>query len=62
MSYAARDLAGLCLDVTDLDLQLGAGDLVVSGPGLALCGTLLRRDPFLEDLSGPGVEVLAATR
>ncbi|CAN5569426.1 hypothetical protein BH18ACT1_BH18ACT1_06770 [soil metagenome] len=59
-SFAAQDLDGLRVHVTDLDLQLGTGDLEVSGPALAVCGALLRRDPFLDELHGPGVAALRA--
>ncbi len=59
-SFSTRDLAGLRVHVTDLDIQLGDGELELSGPALAVCGALLRRDPFLGELHGAGVAALEA--
>lgn len=57
--FGARSIAGLTVEATDVDLRLGSGGDVVSGPALALCGALLGRADFLSDLSGDGAARLA---
>ena len=51
---------GLTLRATDLDQTFGSGDRVASGPALALCSVLTGRTSMIEELSGPGVGVLAS--
>lgn len=41
-----------------MDLRLGSGGAVVSGPALALCGALLGRVDFVSELSGNGTALL----
>ncbi|MBA3303104.1 MAG: maleylpyruvate isomerase family mycothiol-dependent enzyme [Acidimicrobiia bacterium] len=53
--FGARSIDGLTVEATDVDLRLGSGAAVVSGPALALCGALLGRADFLSELSGDGV-------
>jgi uncharacterized protein (TIGR03083 family) len=54
-----RLAAGLRLVATDLDWSHGEGP-EVGGPGQALLMAICGRPGFLDALSGPGVEVLAA--
>ncbi len=56
--FGARSIAGLTLEATDIDVRLGSGGAIVSGPALALCGALLGRGDFLSELSGDGVALL----
>ncbi|HVE46501.1 MAG TPA: hypothetical protein VNA57_07115, partial [Acidimicrobiales bacterium] len=56
--FGARPIGGLTLEATDLDVRLGSGGAIVSGPALALCGALLGRSDFLSELSGDGVVLL----
>ncbi len=51
---------GLSFEATDLDLTCGRGPEVVRGPAVALCSVLTGRPAMLDQLSGPGVEQLAA--
>jgi uncharacterized protein (TIGR03083 family) len=55
-----RNTDGVWIHVTDLDVHLGDGEAEVSGPALAVCGALLHREPFVDELDGPGVAVLRA--
>jgi uncharacterized protein (TIGR03083 family) len=54
---ARRRIAGLRLTATDTDFSLGAGP-VVAGPAISLLMATAGRPAALEDLSGPGVQVL----
>lgn len=56
--FGARSIAGLTVEATDVDLRLGSGGAVVSGPALALCGALLGRADYLSELAGDGVSLL----
>ena len=56
--FGARPMTGLAVEATDLDLRLGPGPAVVSGPALALCGALLGRADYLSELSGDGLALL----
>ena len=56
--FGARPIAGLTVEATDVDVRLGSGDAVVSGPALALCGALLGRADYRSELSGDGVALL----
>lgn len=58
LGFGARSTTDLTIEATDIDLRLGAGAAVVSGPALALCGALLGRGDFLSELSGAGVALL----
>lgn len=59
MGFGAVDADGLRLAPTDLDLVVGEGE-ELAGPGRSIVCALAGRRPFLDDLSGPGVEVLRA--
>lgn len=52
--------AGLAFEASDLEFRGGPGTTVVRGPALALCAAVCGRRAFLEDLSGEGLDVLAA--
>lgn len=52
-----RRLAGLTLKATDTDWSRGSGPLV-EGPALALLLATTGRKTALEELSGPGLEIL----
>jgi uncharacterized protein (TIGR03083 family) len=54
---AKRRIAGVTLKATDTDFSLGSGP-VMEGPAIALLMVTAGRKAFLEDLSGPGVEVV----
>lgn len=56
--FGARSTAGLILEATDVDLLVGSGGSLVSGPALALCGAVLGRGDYLSELSGDGVALL----
>ena len=56
--FGAQAIAGLTLVATDLDLTLGSGDALVTGPALALCGAVLGRRDYLAELTGEGVPLL----
>lgn len=43
---------------TDVDVSIGHGGQVVTGPAMSMIGVLLRRRTFLDDLSGPGADLL----
>ncbi len=58
LGFGARSIDGLTVEATDVDLRLGSGSAVVSGPALALCGALLGRADFLSELGGEGVPLL----
>jgi uncharacterized protein (TIGR03083 family) len=53
-------VAGLTLRATDLDRTFGSGDRVISGTALALCSVLTGRTSMIEELSGPGIDLLAS--
>ncbi|MGN6696002.1 MAG: maleylpyruvate isomerase family mycothiol-dependent enzyme, partial [Aquihabitans sp.] len=55
MGFGAVDADGLRLAPTDLDLVVGEGE-ELAGPGRSIVCALAGRRPFLDDLSGPGVE------
>jgi uncharacterized protein (TIGR03083 family) len=55
--FGAVDASGLLLAPTDVELVLGDGERI-EGPGRSMVCALAGRAPFLDDLSGPGVEVL----
>jgi uncharacterized protein (TIGR03083 family) len=55
--FGAVDASGLLLAPTDVDLVVGDGDRI-EGPGRSLVCALAGRAPFVDDLSGPGVDVL----
>jgi hypothetical protein len=50
-------IAGLTMQATDTDFSVGAGPLV-EGPAISLLLAASGRKAALDDLSGPGVEVL----
>lgn len=54
---AKRRIAGVRLTATDTDFSLGSGP-VVAGPAISLLLATAGRPVALEDLSGPGVQVL----
>lgn len=56
--FAPRKLDGVRIHVTDLDRQLGDGPAEITGPALAVCGTLLHRRGYASQLDGPGVALL----
>jgi uncharacterized protein (TIGR03083 family) len=58
LGFGARSIDGLTVEATDVDLRLGSGSAVVSGPALALCGVLLGRADFLSELTGEGIPLL----
>lgn len=51
--------AGIQLAPTDVDATIGDGPRL-EGPGRSILAALAGRAPFLDDLSGPGVDVLRA--
>ncbi|GIG68008.1 maleylpyruvate isomerase family mycothiol-dependent enzyme [Phytomonospora endophytica] len=55
---ATRHTRGLRLDAVDVRMAAGSGP-EVAGPGEALVMVISGRGQALEDLSGPGVEILA---
>lgn len=57
--FGAVSADGLRITPTDLDLVLGEGD-ELAGPARSIVCALAGRTPFLDDLIGPGVEVLRA--
>ncbi|MCU1372286.1 MAG: hypothetical protein JWO77_3480 [Ilumatobacteraceae bacterium] len=59
--FGAVDAEGLQLAPTDLDVELGAGARV-EGPARSIICALAGRTPFLDDLTGPGVEILRTRR
>ena len=59
IGFGARSIRGLSLEATDVDLRVGSGPALVSGPALALCGALLGRTDHLSELTGDGVAHLA---
>ena len=56
--FPAPDLAQVRLVPDDVDLVLGGGDLEVTGPGRSMLAALLGRTAMLDDLRGPGVDLL----
>jgi uncharacterized protein (TIGR03083 family) len=54
-----RRIAGLTLEATDTDWSHGSGP-TVTGPMTSLVMAMTGRKQVLEDLSGPGVEMLAS--
>lgn len=50
--------ADLRYEPTDAAGPVGSGDLVVAGPGLSIIATLAGRTAYLDDLSGPGADLL----
>ncbi|HXH56260.1 maleylpyruvate isomerase family mycothiol-dependent enzyme [Iamia sp.] len=59
-AFGAPSIEGLVLDATDVELRVGTGDSVVSGPALALSGVILGRTAHAAQLSGDGAPLLAA--
>lgn len=59
--FGALDASGLLVAPTDLDATYGDGERL-EGPARSLVCALAGRGPFLDDLSGPGVEVLRSRR
>jgi len=57
--FGAVNSDGLLFAPTDLDLEVGEGERI-EGPARAIVCALAGRAPFLDDLTGPGVEVLRA--
>ncbi|HWJ64803.1 MAG TPA: maleylpyruvate isomerase family mycothiol-dependent enzyme [Acidimicrobiales bacterium] len=57
MGFGAAKVDGLALAPSDLDLVVGAGERV-EGPARSLICAIAGRRPFLDDLSGPGADVL----
>lgn len=57
--FGAVSADGLQLAPTDLDVELGEGARI-EGPARSIVCALAGRTPFLDDLTGPGVEVLRA--
>lgn len=57
--FGALDASGLMLAATDVDATVGDGPRV-EGPGRSLVCALAGRRPFLDDLTGPGVDALRA--
>ncbi|MFN8051356.1 MAG: maleylpyruvate isomerase family mycothiol-dependent enzyme [Acidimicrobiales bacterium] len=57
--FPARRIEGLSFDATDVSLRCGSGNAVVRGPALSLCGAILGRRAYLDDLEGSGADVLA---
>lgn len=55
--FGAADTAGLVLAPTDVDVELGEGARI-EGPGRSMVCAIAGRRPFLDDLTGPGVDVL----
>lgn len=62
LAFGARPAHQVTLEATDLDLRIGAGDRVVAGPGLALCGVLLGRDDLVSEVAGDGLVALGYGR
>jgi hypothetical protein len=60
--FGARSINDLTVEATDVDLRLGSGAALLSGPALALCGALLGRADHLADLAGDGVSRLRSGR
>ncbi len=56
---AKRRISGVTLKATDTDFSLGSGP-VAQGPAISLLLATAGRRSALEDLSGPGVQVLRA--
>ena len=56
--FGALPVADVHLEATDADVSAGHGGVVATGPALALVGVVLRRSSYLDDLEGPGVELL----
>ena len=52
-----KRVAGMTLQATDTDWSHGSGPLV-EGPAIALLMAATGRQQYLDDLSGPGVEIL----
>ena len=52
-----KRVAGVTLKATDTDFSHGSGP-VVEGPALSLLLATTGRKPALDDLTGPGVELL----
>ena len=57
--FGAVSSDGLEVAPTDLDVVLGSGERL-AGPARSLIAALAGRTPFLDDLTGPGVELLRA--
>ena len=55
--FGAVSSDGLEVAPTDLDVVLGSGERL-AGPARSLIAALAGRAPFLDDLTGPGVELL----
>jgi uncharacterized protein (TIGR03083 family) len=51
---------GLVFEASDLDFRGGPGTAVVRGPALAICTVLCGRRALLDQLSGEGLDTLAA--
>jgi len=58
--FGAPNLDGVVLQATDVDVTVGAGDEVASGPALALVAAVLGRRAFTDQLAGDGVARLTA--
>lgn len=57
--FGAVDASGLQLAPSDVDVVIGEGDRI-EGPGRSIVCALAGRRPFLDDLTGPGIDVLRA--
>jgi uncharacterized protein (TIGR03083 family) len=55
--FGAVDATGLVLAPTDVDLVIGQGERI-EGPGRSIVCAVAGRRPFLDDLTGPGVDLL----
>jgi len=58
---ARRRIAGVTLKASDTDYSLGSGP-VVEGPAISLLMATAGRKAVLEDLTGPGVQILRERR
>lgn len=56
--FGALPVADVHLEATDADVSAGHGGVIVTGPARSLVGVVLRRPTYLDDLDGPGVELL----
>ena len=58
--FGAISSEGIHLQPDDIDVSIGAADgaPAVTGPARSMACALVGRQPFLDDLSGPGVDLL----
>ena len=58
VGFAGVDTGGLRLEADDVDVVVGEGEAVVTGPARSLLGSVQGRTAYLDDLGGAGADEL----